>query len=130
MQKSSDLAHVHGLLPGTASCVCFSPFISFTILQVMALRPRFSIAAQKARAEKGQGQYTGNAQDVEDDEESVKGMARLFAELGEAYTALIATGAKAACYATQMHKECHKYHCVDLRQSLKALLVRAILSVN
>lgn len=58
----------------------------------MALRPRFSIAAQKAQAEKEQRQYNGNAHDIEDDEESVKGMARLFAELGEAYTALIATG--------------------------------------
>ena len=59
----------------------------------MALRPRFSAAAQKAQTEKEQQQYSGDVGGVEDDEESVKGMARLFAELGEAYTALIATGA-------------------------------------
>lgn len=66
------------------------------------LRPRFSVAAQKAQAEKDQRQYTGNGVEEEDDEESTKGMARLFAELGEAYTALIATGAFATsvlvCY--------------------------------
>jgi len=57
-------------------------------LQVMALRPRFVAAAQQAQqAEAG----NGGGYD-EDDIEAVKGMARLFAELGESYTALIAIG--------------------------------------
>jgi len=57
-------------------------------LQVMALRPRFVAAAQQAQqAEDGNGGVYD-----EDDVEAVKGMARLFAELGESYTALIATG--------------------------------------
>jgi len=57
-------------------------------LQVMALRPRFVAAAQQAQqAEDG----NGGGYD-EDDIEAVKGMARLFAELGESYTALIAIG--------------------------------------
>lgn len=76
----------------------------------MALRPRFSAAAQKAQAEKEQQQYNGDAGGVEDDEESVKGMARLFAELGEAYTALIATGAATTfslSWMSSMFKNCH-----------------------
>lgn len=57
-------------------------------LQVMALRPRFVAAAQQAQqAEDGNGGVYDD-----DDVEAVKGMARLFAELGESYTALIATG--------------------------------------
>lgn len=57
-------------------------------LQVMALRPRFAAAAQQAQqAEDGNVEVYD-----EDDIEAVKGMARLFAELGESYTALIATG--------------------------------------
>ena len=57
-------------------------------LQVMALRPRFVAAAQQAQqAEDGNGRVYDD-----DDIEAVKGMARLFAELGESYTALIATG--------------------------------------
>ena len=61
----------------------------------MGLRPRFAAAAQRAQAEKEQRQIPDNGQqeeEEEDDEDSVKGMARLFAELGEAYTGLIATG--------------------------------------
>ena len=62
-------------------------------LQVMALRPRFVAAAQQAQqAEEG----NGGGYD-EDDVEAVKGMARLFAELGESYTALIATGIHDSC---------------------------------
>ena len=50
--------------------------------QVMSLRPRFQAAAQQAQREQGS----------DDDIEAVKGMARLFAELGESYVGLIAQG--------------------------------------
>ena len=49
----------------------------------MALRPQFQAAAQQAQSEPGS----------EDDIEAVKGMARLFAELGESYVGLLAQGA-------------------------------------
>ena len=52
------------------------------ILQVMSLRPRFQAAAQQAQSESGS----------DDDIEAVKGMARLFAELGESYVGLLAQG--------------------------------------
>lgn len=52
------------------------------MLQVMSLRPRFQAAAQQAQSENGS----------EDDIEAVKGMARLFAELGESYVGLLAQG--------------------------------------
>ena len=55
----------------------------------MALRPRFRLAAQQAQQEQ---QNPGSTAYTADDVEAVKGMARLFAELGESYTALIATG--------------------------------------
>ena len=55
----------------------------------MALRPRFRLAAQQAQQEQ---QSPGSTAYTADDVEAVKGMARLFAELGESYTALIATG--------------------------------------
>ena len=48
----------------------------------MSLRPRFQAAAQQAQREGGS----------EDDVEAVKGMARLFAELGESYVGLLAQG--------------------------------------
>ena len=54
----------------------------FGALQVMSLRPRFQAAAQQAQREGGS----------EDDIEAVKGMARLFAELGESYVGLLAQG--------------------------------------
>ena len=59
------------------------------MIQVMALRPRFRAAAQQAQQEQ---QNPGSSAYTADDVEAVKGMARLFAELGESYTALIATG--------------------------------------
>lgn len=49
------------------------------MLQVMSLRPRFQAAAQSEGAS-------------EDDIEAIKGMARLFAELGESYVGLLAQG--------------------------------------
>lgn len=70
----------------TVSLACCKTIRVF--LQVMALRPRFVAAAQQAQqAEEGNGGVYDD-----DDVEAVKGMARLFAELGESYTALIATG--------------------------------------
>lgn len=51
-------------------------------LQVMSLRPRFQVAAQQAQSEGAS----------EDDIEAIKGMARLFAELGESYVGLLAQG--------------------------------------
>lgn len=63
------------------------PLVQLLVPAVMALRPRFVAAAQQAQqAEDGNGRGYD-----EDDIEAVKGMARLFAELGESYTALIAT---------------------------------------
>lgn len=52
------------------------------VLQVMSLRPRFQAAAQQAQ----------NDGASEDDIEAIKGMARLFAELGESYVGLLAQG--------------------------------------
>ncbi len=70
--------------------------------QVMALRPRFTAAAQQAQSdsEQSQGAYD------QDDVEAVKGMARLFAELGESYTALIATGDCKPCKPCKLCKPC------------------------
>lgn len=66
-------------------------------VQVMALRPRFAAAARQAQAQTGgAGGYD------EDDIEAVKSMARLFAELGESYTALIATGECVSALHRQM----------------------------
>ncbi|DBA80940.1 TPA: hypothetical protein ACH3X2_007160 [Trebouxia sp. C0005] len=63
------------------------PLVQLLVPAVMALRPRFAAAAQQAQqAEDGNVEVYD-----EDDIEAVKGMARLFAELGESYTALIAT---------------------------------------
>lgn len=52
------------------------------VSQVMSLRPRFQMAAQQAQSEGAS----------EDDIEAIKGMARLFAELGESYVGLLAQG--------------------------------------
>lgn len=49
----------------------------------MSLRPRFQAAAEQAHSGAGGS---------EDDVEAVKGMARLFAELGESYVGLLAQG--------------------------------------
>jgi transportin-3 len=57
----------------------------------MQLLPRFVKATQQARAA-AQGDHAADEEE-EDDEETAKGMARLFAEVGEAYTSLVATGA-------------------------------------
>eukprot|EP00878_Enallax_costatus_P020398 GHUV01021558.1.p1 GENE.GHUV01021558.1~~GHUV01021558.1.p1 ORF type:complete len:515 (+),score=87.61 GHUV01021558.1:142-1545(+) len=62
------------------------------VMKVMALRPRFSLALRKAIAE-SEGRDGGHEPDVDDefddDEEAVKGMARLFCEVAEAYIQLV-----------------------------------------
>jgi len=62
-------------------------------VQVIELIPRFALSARVARAEAA-GQSTNDIQgaDAADDEDTIKGMARLFVEIGEAFTAMIATG--------------------------------------
>jgi len=78
---------------------------------VLELRPRFAVLAQREAAARGGGASGGGGSggsgggggggggggegtdEGDDDNEAAKGMARLFAEIGEAYTALIATGA-------------------------------------
>ena len=61
-------------------------------MQVISLTPRFARSSQIARAE-AQGQSVAELPgDGEDDEDTMKGMARLFAEIGEAFTSMIALG--------------------------------------
>jgi hypothetical protein len=66
--------------------------VQAVVVQVMALRPRFAVAAQQAVAERD-GAPPPDAGDHPDAEEDAKATARLFAEVGEAYTDLIAGGA-------------------------------------
>ncbi|KAK3235077.1 hypothetical protein CYMTET_54701, partial [Cymbomonas tetramitiformis] len=67
------------------------PMVQLLVPTVMALIPRFKLSAQATAAQAGMpgAVEPPNA----DDEESAKGMARLFAEVGEAYVGLISTGA-------------------------------------
>ena len=55
--------------------------------------PRFAAASRVAQAEH-EGKPTDNipGANEDDDEDMVKGMARLFAELGESFVAMIASG--------------------------------------
>lgn len=62
-------------------------------MQVLGLRPRFAVLAQREAAERSGGGGAEGGHEGDDDLETAKGIARLFAEIGEAYTALIATGA-------------------------------------
>ena len=63
------------------------------MMQVINLTPRFARSVHIARLE-AQGQSVAGVPgaDEEDDEDTMKGMARLFAEIGEAYTTMIAQG--------------------------------------
>jgi hypothetical protein len=54
----------------------------------MQLLPRFMRASQQAAAQA----HAADDGSEEEDEETAKGMARLFAEVGEAFCGLIATG--------------------------------------
>ncbi|CAM6084292.1 unnamed protein product [Calypogeia fissa] len=71
--------------------------VQVIVPRIMALLPRFSAAVKAARAEKQVEQVlggeTGGAEgEDEEDEEITKGMAYLFADMGEAYVDLIANG--------------------------------------
>ena len=56
----------------------------------MSLRGQFASAVQSAQAAKAANPDDPHA--AEEDDETSKGMARLFVEVGEAYTNLIASG--------------------------------------
>ena len=60
---------------------------------MLGLRPRFAVLAQREAVERSGGGGGEGGHEGDDDLETAKGIARLFAEIGEAYTALIATGA-------------------------------------
>jgi hypothetical protein len=62
-------------------------------VQVLALHPRFVVVMQRAVAiANGTDEQETEAAVLDDDEDTAKGLARLFAELGEAYTPLIVRG--------------------------------------
>ena len=61
-------------------------------LQVMELAPRFQHCVNNARAEENGQAGASTSEGAVDDEEFAKGAARLFVELGESYTAMIASG--------------------------------------
>jgi ribosomal protein L4 len=72
----------------------------------MALRPRFEAALRQAIAEKAENEGSEAVPvDTEDnggeDEDTTKAMARLFAELGEAYVELVASGSQEAVIMAQ-----------------------------
>ena len=62
-------------------------------MQVIGLIPRFAAGSKVAQAER-EGRPTDGipGADSADDEDIMKGMARLFAEIGEAFTPMIASG--------------------------------------
>ncbi|GAX77385.1 hypothetical protein CEUSTIGMA_g4831.t1 [Chlamydomonas eustigma] len=72
------------------------PLIQQLVPAVMQLRPRFAVASRRFAEEAGlQAAAANNVRDeFDDDEDTAKGMARLFAEVGEAYIFLIATAVK------------------------------------
>lgn len=65
------------------------PLVNDLVPAIMALRPRFAVCARRAAGEKASPRALHG---YDDDEETARGMARLFAEVGEAYVGLIATG--------------------------------------
>ena len=65
------------------------------LFQVMGLRPRFMAVAEQARIVAGGGEPPAN--EFDDDEETAKGMARLFAEAGEAHAHSVTSGMVLAC---------------------------------
>ena len=70
--------------------------------------------AQREAAERSGGGGAEGGHEGDDDLETAKGIARLFAEIGEAYTALIATGA-ALCMAVSQ-KQQHLCLCCMIHQ--------------
>lgn len=72
----------------------------------MALRPRFDAALRQAIAEKAENEGSEAVPDDSEDnggedEDTTKAMARLFAELGEAYVELVASGSQEAVIMAQ-----------------------------
>ncbi len=62
-------------------------------LQVMSLRSRFLVMSRRADAERsGKDVPDAEGAEFDDSEDTAKGMARLFAEVGECYVGLIAAG--------------------------------------
>eukprot|EP00884_Botryococcus_braunii_P017308 jgi/Botrbrau1/4260/Bobra.0044s0053.1 len=73
------------------------PLIQRLVPAVLAQHSRFAVILQRARAlHLRQDGAEAEAASLDDDEETAKGLARLFAELGEAYTSIIATGSAEA----------------------------------
>jgi transportin-3 len=70
----------------------WAPLVQALVPRVMALRPRFHVAAQRAAAERA-GRDDAPESEHDDAEEEARAMARLFAEVGEAYAELVATAA-------------------------------------
>ncbi|KAH9301503.1 hypothetical protein KI387_013086 [Taxus chinensis] len=69
------------------------PLVQVLVPQIMGLRNRFSASLKAALMEKqGKGGESGVDQAYIEDEEIVKAMARLFAEMGDCYVELIASG--------------------------------------
>uniref|UniRef100_A0A0D6R4R4 Uncharacterized protein n=1 Tax=Araucaria cunninghamii TaxID=56994 RepID=A0A0D6R4R4_ARACU len=70
------------------------PLVQVLVPQIMGLRNRFSAALKVALMENQgiQGEESGTDQTYIEDEEVVKAMARLFAEMGDCYVELIASG--------------------------------------
>eukprot|EP01018_Ginkgo_biloba_P004333 Gb_28911 [translate_table: standard] len=66
------------------------PLVQVLVPHVMGLRSRFTASLKIAQGNQGVG--SGMGQTNSEDEEIVKGMARLFAEMGDAYAEMIATG--------------------------------------
>ncbi|KAJ7520942.1 hypothetical protein O6H91_19G031100 [Diphasiastrum complanatum] len=71
------------------------PLVQVLVPRVMALRPRFTAAIREAMSLKHAEDGT-EAEILDVDEETTKGMAYLFSEMGESYVELIATGSSEA----------------------------------
>ncbi|CAL8471497.1 g11039 [Coccomyxa elongata] len=74
------------------------PLVARLVPAVMQLLPRFVRASQAAAAQAHAGD---DGSEEGDDDETAKGMARLFAEVGEAYCALIATGSQQSVHPVE-----------------------------
>ncbi|GBG59060.1 hypothetical protein CBR_g24406 [Chara braunii] len=78
----------------------YMPLVQVLVPRVMALRPRFAAAVKAAIAERNADEQQDSAKGQldlsQEDEETTKGIARLFAEMGEAYVDLIASGSREA----------------------------------
>eukprot|EP00850_Spirogloea_muscicola_P000526 SM000002S05606 [mRNA] locus=s2:1152982:1161233:- [translate_table: standard] len=81
------------------------PLIQILVPRVMALRPRFNKALKAAQEEKQGRSGVGDTSldgGGDEDDDTVKGMARLFAEMGEAYVDLIASGSSEALLVAEV----------------------------